>query len=1320
MSIHLPIPRPDGAPIEGEILGPCVQFVGRPHPFRTDRILLDLEPGASIAEILARAGFHPRVLPFTQVAIGTDPVPADWWGRVRPKAGTVVYARVVPGKKGKNPLGMLLMVAVAVLSVWTGGLAAGAFAAAYGAGAAATAVGAIVSAAVSMVGRLLVNAIAPPPKPKNNAPGLSRGTETFGITGIRNQSNPFGPVPEFFGRMRIFPPFAAQPYTEIAGDDQILRCLFDLGRGPFTLTDIKIGDTPLTNYSGVSYEIRDLGAGEAMPTIYTNDVEEDALNIELKFDEDPRILVSRVATDEISLDFSFPAMYFIDSAGEQHGVRVEIVIDYRLVGSSDWINLTPLASNSITLANWDEAAYLAANPDVRAGWQNVGLGPRGWTHWQVNGRNEGRRPFVLANGAHAFSEFSTEPKRFGIHWKTGAPGQYEVRLTRMTPAAVQGFEGQTQSDSFVTALRSFHHRPPVKNQGQVLFALRITASGQLNGIVDQLNMIAQRWLPVWTGTGWVTEETRSPAWAYVYALRQGVSRSVADSRLQLDDLKAWADACAPATPGGEPRRTFDARVDARATLFEFLREVASCGRAAFGMRDGRFSIVRDVAQTVPVQVFTPRNSWAFRWSRTFADLPHALKVKFLDPDKGYEPAEAVVYNDGYDETSASVFESLEPFGCARASQAISDGRFYFAHAKLRPESYELTADFENLACTRGDLVQIGHDVIRAGLGFGRIRALLMDGGSVAGVELDDPVAMAADGAYALRVRRSVGGPVLASVVTAAGEQTTLMFQAPLSPFFAPAEGDLFTFGEALRVDLAAIVKEIRPGPDLTATLVLLPAAPELHALDGQPIPDYVPPVSYRPAAVPAAVLDLAITEEVIYAGGFALTRPVVTWRGAPGQYAAGFEVYERLGDTPSGEPVWRLVEVTKGQRHAFGPRGRGSPIEVAVLAVSSTGAKLDLTRAATVAHVMAGPLLPPADVSRFLHDITGAGRHRFTWLMPQTRPNFAGVRFRIQAGQGRDWLSAVGLHDGLVTQSPYEVEALPSGTWTVLVKAVDTDGLESAGVAAITLGLGDPLAENVIETVSEAPAWTGTKTACAISGADLLADDPGGFMYAADTSAFYRVTDDQPMFGADAAALYPADDLPMFTADNADMYSVVFAAMSYGQAFTPVAPGALVAIAEGDGAIGLWLRRIFPDPMFSIDGEDVYGPDDGAAFYDSAAEAFAPLVAGTRVDRQPFEIEARIGAGTTRGRLGRLDIVMDAIDVVERFDDVAVPAEGLRLTPTKQLIRLKNVSLTLQDDGGTATSAKIVAKNETGAFIQCFDAAGIAVPGVVDAITQGY
>ena len=47
---------------------------------------------------------------------------------------------------------------------------------------------------------------------------------------------------------RTVPPLGALPYTETVGDTQYLRMLFVWGYGPLEISDLRIGETPLSEF----------------------------------------------------------------------------------------------------------------------------------------------------------------------------------------------------------------------------------------------------------------------------------------------------------------------------------------------------------------------------------------------------------------------------------------------------------------------------------------------------------------------------------------------------------------------------------------------------------------------------------------------------------------------------------------------------------------------------------------------------------------------------------------------------------------------------------------------------------------------------------------------------------------------------------------------------------------------------------------------------------------------------------------------------------------------------------------------------------------
>ena len=237
--------------------GNALRLIACPRPFSAERIDRAVPVGGSIADIMDSLGLDPILVAHAHVwitdgAMTAEPVmvPRDRWARVRPKAGAVVTLRVAPGKGGgggKNPLRTILTIAVVAAAFVLGpavGAAMGLPTEAVIFGQTINLASAIGGAAITLVGNLIVNAIAPPPRPKLAELSIggpqSRTSPTLAITGTQNRANRYGSVPRVYGRHRVFPTLAAHPHTEVEGDAQYLRMLFDFGYGPLELSDLRI------------------------------------------------------------------------------------------------------------------------------------------------------------------------------------------------------------------------------------------------------------------------------------------------------------------------------------------------------------------------------------------------------------------------------------------------------------------------------------------------------------------------------------------------------------------------------------------------------------------------------------------------------------------------------------------------------------------------------------------------------------------------------------------------------------------------------------------------------------------------------------------------------------------------------------------------------------------------------------------------------------------------------------------------------------------------------------------------------------------------
>jgi len=1411
--------------------GGLVPVAALPGPFSTRRVDLQAAEGQTLDVIVASAIPDPVLRGFARVwlvsADGQESeVPERLWPRVRPRAGVLVLVRVVPrgrgqGGGGKNVLRLVLAIAVVVAASVLAGPLGTAIAGATGKAIGAATATALAGTVLTTVGMLAINALIPPPKPNLSALSASRLSLT--LTSTANQANPFGPVPRVYGRVRVFPLLAARTISEAEGEDQYLRALFDFGHGPLQISEIRIGTVPIEQFDGVEMELREGRPGDPPITLYPRTVREDGYAMRLRANA-PQVVETRDDAREALIDVTFLGLVRFGQGSQRLERTVRVRIEHRPAGTSTW---TLHAERDFTAASEQR----------------------------------------LTRGERILFD---------------VPGRREIRVTRLTADAQ---DTAIRDDTFLTAVRSVQGAPPVSATGRCLLALRIKASDQLSGTLDQVNALAEAVLPVWTGTAWVEQVTRSPAWAYLDVLRGTANRRpIADARIDLAEFVDWAAECAAAPASGAgPRREFNGVFDSQTTVFEALRDIAAAGRAAFGMREGKFSIVRDRPQTVPIQHFTPRNSRGFSGRRVFRRAPHAIAARYIEPEREWSQQEVMVYADGYNEATATRIENIEFFGVTNRDQAWRETRYAMAVAQLRPDTYELTADIEHLLVTRGDLVRVTHDVPAFGVSAGRIVATESDGaGAIVGVTLDEAVGVPANAGLALRIRAAAGQSIVTPASAPPGERTAFAVpaiagdrtaaaarnlitnadaagaiagtqgtaptgwfitgtifgvtrsiissgvddgipyvdvsysgtatdiinerfepprvlvapgqrvagaifvrllagslagltvsariqrwlvnayngviagagtivptEAPLrqqqhhlngvqtagsdridvsahvfipsgatvsftvrvgypqaeivtlatdqvTPFTpAVAPGDLALVGEAGRESVELLVKEIRPGPDMSATLVLVDAAPAVHQAETAPIPPWDPQATLLAPAPTTPPPAPTITEVFSDSRGLLRGRDgtVLARIGATVRADGGAQL--RWRRAAAGEP-WQQGAAQPdraGEALLFtDPLTEGETYEVAARAVTAAGLAGEWS--AAVSHVVAGKTAPPSDVTTF----TISGR-RLDWSHVSDL-DLAGYRIRWCRGSVADWGRMTPAHGGLLTASPFVLDDLPAGPVTIAIKAVDDGGRESLAPSAIYTDLGDaPARFGVAEQDMHADAFGGSRFGAVLDAGDLVSQTSSAL----------------PMWGDDAALMWTSDAALMWA-------SVIWPALAYEEDLdflTPPGSGRVLVDLRADGAGARVLWRAIAK-MWTSDAAAMWTADAALMWPAQATADWAPLAVPIPASALPAAIRVEIDGGVTRPRVTALVARLDAEPVTELLADVALAAGGTRLPIVRSYTQIAAVVATLQ--GGTgARTLKIIDKDETlGPLLQAYDAAGAGIAATIDATIHGY
>jgi hypothetical protein len=263
---------------------------------------------------------------------------------------------------------------------------------------------------------------------------------------------------------------------------------------------------------------------------------------------------------------------------------------------------------------------------------------------------------------------------------------------------------------------------------------------------------------------------------------------------------------------------------------------------------------------------------------------------------------------------------------------------------------------------------------------------------------------------------------------------------------------------------------------------------------------YTPPPNRSLLSVTPAISNLRVNEVLRRQGNtwytdlsvdfdsVAATSNVQVWG------ARGDGPLELLGTTTSRSFSWvgGLSETWALELRPFGSLFRGTPQRIG--------------------YTVQGLSVPPPDVQVFT--INGSV---LSWT-PVEAIDLAGYKIRFHYGQNTWWPTAADLHDGLITETPYTLVNRPTGTVTLLIKAVDTTGNESTNAAVITVNLGDALVDNIVNTWPQHTTWPGIKTNASVVGGQLVASAADLFygadeepFYGMDTSPFYALSQSQSM-----------------------------------------------------------------------------------------------------------------------------------------------------------------------------------------------------------------
>lgn len=934
---------------------------------------------------------------------------------------------------GKQIVTMVAMVALAIVTSGAamgvyGAVAASSVGGALGTIGGVSVLGALAAGAtavgISMIGSMAISALQSTPKQSKGVVTAADSPTSF-IEGARNTVNTYGIIPVNLGTNRMFPCLAATTFTETNGNKQYCRQLFSYGYGKVQISERKFGETLIDVFSEVEFDDRlnaDLNQGTKL---YTESIYQDSSSVKITKAAGEIVRTTQRNVNEAIIDITFNGLCWIVGAetgggGKFHGAKFSWDVDFQVyyspTGEEDWVDL----------GVWHNSA--ATTTQLRVSKRIV------------------------------FPEI----------------GQYDIKIVRLT----NDNEGSSEflTDSYLTALKSVSYSSPVRFANISGSAMRIKGTDQINGAVDSYNCIVttlvKRYNP--NTDEWDNDQPSSnPADLFRYVLQSpAFAKHIDDSQIDLEKLAEWWIYC------DSLNLTYNRVIDYDTSVDDVINDICAAGVATPTKVNNIYSVIIDNERPLVKGLVTPRNSWDYKGSIAYPELPHALRIEFRNAEKGYETDERIVYNDGYNESNATLYERLQFTSCTNADLAYWYGRRYFATAKLQPETHTFKMDFECMTFNRGDRISLVNDVILVGVGQGRIKELIVDNTEnpteVRGFTVDDMITIPVVNNLGVRIRDNSGhheGSTYYLLKNQLGTTNEFEFDTPIAFNNAPVEGSLCAFVEDGK-ELDLLITGIKMDKNQSATITAIDYAPErFKPLDE--IPEWESNVTlsedfYIPNQ---PELDGTIQSDekvMIRNSDGSLTSIMVI----PLNNTNGNDVVPQVIYRPVNTTEWTAATLLKREPEEIQITGLqdGDYYDFEIRYQRQSGRQL-ISKPLKLNNIkFIGGSTRPGNVENFRLTVTN-GMAVFEWTPVEDNDvSHYTIKYTAGTGEGVTWESAQVLYDRVTANSITGI--LRKGTY--LIKAYDLTGYESLQPTTI-VSTDSGAFTNVVEELVQNPTWAGTK-----------------------------------------------------------------------------------------------------------------------------------------------------------------------------------------------------------------------------------------------------
>ena len=522
----------------------------------------------------------------------------------------------------------------------------------------------IIAVVVSIAVSLLM--VVTPPKMGS----IPEPDPVFTLRGQTNKVKLGDPIEDHYGRVRIFPSYAAISYNKYIDNEQYLYSLFCLGQGEFEIENVFVEDTNINNFDDAEYVI--YGPGETVDLFRDNvETSNEVAGIEMFGPNEPEY-------DSWIGPFA--------AGGPQ--------------SSSDIIEVDVVIPQGLSFSN-DEGGLDSRTVTASFQYRQIDQNGAPVGNWLV------------------LSEFSktlrtVTPQRYTLT-KVVPSGRYEVRARRTNN---KDTNFRSQNTIKWESLRAF--LPNVGNYGDVtLLAIRARASNNFNDSSrSQINLFATRKLPIWNGVQWSNPvATRSAVWAMANIFRSIYGGNITEDKFfDLDDFLLKDQQL------NAEGRTFDWTFDTRGTVWEDAAMVCRAVRGRPLLRGSIITIALERSKTIPTAVFGPNNivSGSLEWDIKIYNQNEydGIEAEYVDPITWKSEVLVCALPD----SGADYLEPMKFPGITNRDIAFREGMYEESKRRYNRENVTFSTGLEGHIPTWGDLILVQHDLPKWGQG-GRLLAL---------------------------------------------------------------------------------------------------------------------------------------------------------------------------------------------------------------------------------------------------------------------------------------------------------------------------------------------------------------------------------------------------------------------------------------------------------------------------------------------------------------------------------------------------------------------------------------------------------------------